>query len=103
MERTKSDVMYEVSKKTTYFYKESVVYPFVQARTHKNGFIITNEELCEILAFVENSGMSRILILLVYLDFSAHVNHKSMLKLHAFTNHCTSFALFLNQKKLNNP
>ena len=39
-------------------FKESVVYPFVQVRPNKKGSIITNDELCKVLAYVEKTGMS---------------------------------------------
>ena len=43
-----------------HFLKESVVSPFVQVIPDTRGFIITNDELCEVLAHVEKTGMSRI-------------------------------------------
>ena len=39
-------------------FKESVAYPFVQVRRNTKGFITTNDELCEVLAYVEKTGMS---------------------------------------------
>ena len=59
LERISAGNKYRVAKKLTYFYRETIVYPFVQAVALKAGYLIRNEELCEIYAHVElNGGMS---------------------------------------------
>lgn len=55
-----SETLHIASKKTTFFYKETIVYPCVQVTCTKKGYEITKEELCEILAFVQDNGMSRL-------------------------------------------
>ena len=51
--------LYKLSKKKTYFFKESVVYPFVQFTANKKGFLLSMAEYVEILCYVEN-GLSYI-------------------------------------------
>ena len=58
LEQTTSQTVYVLANKKPYFFKESVVYPFVQVIPNKKGFFITNDELCEVLAYVEKTGMS---------------------------------------------
>lgn len=41
-------ILFKISKKKTYFYKESVLYPFVEVETTKRGIQITNVELSNI-------------------------------------------------------
>ena len=60
LEWTTSQTIYVLSNKKTYFFKERVVYRFVHVIPNEKGFIITNDELCEVLAYVEKTGMSRI-------------------------------------------
>ena len=56
LEQTTSQTVYVLSnKKHTSL---SVIYPFVQVIPNKKGFIITNDELCELLAYVEKTGIS---------------------------------------------
>ena len=50
--------LYKLSKKRTFFFKESVVYPFVQFAGHKKGFLLSAEEYVEILNYVESNGLS---------------------------------------------
>ena len=47
-----------LSKKVTFFYKESIVYPFVQLTETKNGFQISDIDFIEILQYVEETGLS---------------------------------------------
>ena len=46
--------------KDTYFYEESVVYPFVNFDIKKGYYIITDTEFSDILSFVDNNGMAGI-------------------------------------------
>ena len=55
---TKTHQTYSLSKKTTYFYKESVVYPFVQFEESKKGFKLDGNHYTEILNFVEKNNFS---------------------------------------------
>ena len=49
------------TKKKTFFYKSSVVYPFVQFKTASRGeFLIAMDEYVEVLNYVEKSGLSKI-------------------------------------------
>lgn len=52
--------LYTLSKKKTYFFKESVVYPFVQFTAAKKGFLLSNEEFVTILNYIESTGLSSI-------------------------------------------
>ena len=54
-------ILYKLMPKKTFFYKESVVYPFVQFKTMKKGlYLLSMNEYVEILNFVECSGLSRV-------------------------------------------
>ena len=57
---TKTHQTYSLSKKTTYFYKESVVYAFVQFEESKKGFKLDGNHYAEILNFVEKNNFSYI-------------------------------------------
>ena len=46
LERTANKSLYVISEKKTFFYKESMVYPFVQASSSKKDYVITNNEFC---------------------------------------------------------
>ena len=75
LEHTANESLY-VQRKKTFFYKESIISSFLQASLSKKVYVITSNELCEVLAFVEDSSMSHIWHLfpfcmfktLVYLD-----------------------------------
>ena len=45
--------LYKLSMKKTFFFKESVVYPFAQFKVHKKGFFFSMEEYVEVLNYVE--------------------------------------------------
>ena len=44
-------------ERKTYFFKESIVYPFVQFSTFKMELYLTYNDFADILAFVEQTGM----------------------------------------------
>ena len=52
--------LYKLSKKKAYFFKESVVYPFVQFTGAKKGFLLLNKEFVTILNYIESTGLSSI-------------------------------------------
>ena len=47
-------LLYKLSKKKTFFFKESVVYPCVQFKGHKKGFFLSMEE------YVDSNELARI-------------------------------------------
>ena len=51
---TRYDSIYKLQKKTTYFYKETVVFPFAQFSNTKKGILFSNEDLCEVLSHNNN-------------------------------------------------
>ena len=54
-------ILYKLMPKKTFFYNESVVYPFVQFKTMKKGlYLLSMNKYVEILNFVECSGLSRV-------------------------------------------
>ena len=53
---TKSSQTYTLSKKLTFFYKESVVYPYVNFQPCKNGFKLKMSDYTEILHFIEENS-----------------------------------------------
>lgn len=48
----------EVNNKIAYVYKASIVYPFVNVEKEKGLFSIADNELCEIIAYVEHYGLT---------------------------------------------
>ena len=57
---TKTHRVYQKSKKSTYFYSETVVYPFVQVETHKNKYLLSNEEYVLVDEFIRANGLAHI-------------------------------------------
>ena len=51
-----SDRRYKLSKKTSFFYRESVVYAFIQMEETKKGYKLSDEEFIQIMQFLEESG-----------------------------------------------
>ena len=47
---------YTLSKNLTFFYKESVVYPYINFQPCKNGFKLEISDYTEILHFIEENG-----------------------------------------------
>ena len=43
------DVSESVSKKVTYFYRENIVYPYVNIQETKKGLVLKNDELSEVI------------------------------------------------------
>ena len=52
--------VFRLSKKVTFFYKESVVYPFVNIIENKKGFVLKNKDSTDIIHFIEQNGFSHI-------------------------------------------
>ena len=52
--------LYKLSKKQTFFYKESVAYPYVNFQETKKGFALKNSDLIEIIQFVEANNYCHI-------------------------------------------
>ena len=57
---TKTHHVFKLSKKPTFFYKEAVVYPFVQIETRKNSYLLSNEEHIVVENYITASGLSHI-------------------------------------------
>ena len=53
-------IYYKQQKKITYFFVESVIYPFVQVQETKKGLLLTNDEYVTVLNYVEETGYSHI-------------------------------------------
>ena len=65
LERTShSDVKqtYKISRKLSYFYKESVLYPFVNFKEDKKGLVLYNQDLTDI-HYIEINGFSHLYIM----------------------------------------
>ena len=60
LERGKYPNIYKETKKTTYFYRETVVYPFVETVPTKNGDYISTAEVNNIICYVESNNMTAI-------------------------------------------
>jgi len=59
-ESTSKGHIFKQQKKKTFFFPESVVYPFVQFEPQKKGLFFSNVEYGEILNFIEAHGLSHI-------------------------------------------
>ena len=55
---TKKRLLFKEKSIKIYFFKESIVYPFVQFSTLKMELYLTNNDFADILAFVEQTGMA---------------------------------------------
>ena len=55
---TKKGLLFKEESKKTYFFKESIAYPFVQFSTLKMELNLTNNDFADMLAFVEETGMA---------------------------------------------
>ena len=49
---------FNLDSKNSYFYHESIVYPFAQFTEKKNDFFIENSEYFEIIHFIEHTRMA---------------------------------------------
>ena len=54
---TKKNIKYKLMNKTVYFFKENTVYPFVNLEINNCTYLITYNEYCNILSYVEHFGM----------------------------------------------
>ena len=57
---TKRKVGYCLSNKITYFYKESVLYPYINIVEEKRGLSLDIKEYTEILLYIEQNGFSHL-------------------------------------------
>ena len=57
---TKTATIYKLSEELTYFYKETVLYPYVDIKCEKKGLTLTNTELTEIICYVEGNGYAHL-------------------------------------------
>ena len=53
-----SDKTYKLTTKRAFISKESIVYPFVQMKSTKKCFMLTDDELFQITQYVEHSGFT---------------------------------------------
>ena len=56
IEKNHSQV-YKETRKFAYNHKTSIVYPFVDFKEEKGKYIIDNNELCEVIVYVEHFGL----------------------------------------------
>ena len=50
---TKSSTVFQLSKKVTYFYKEAVIFPFININESRKGLEIDNKEWLDIICYAE--------------------------------------------------
>ena len=55
-----SQTRYKKIKKEAFFFRESVVYAFVQLVARKKGYELTSEEFVQINSYIQNSGLCAI-------------------------------------------
>ena len=51
-----------MKKRKVFFYKNSVVYPFVEHTLKKDKIFITNSTIVDIFCFIENNGLSAMIL-----------------------------------------
>ena len=51
---------YYLSKKTTYFFNESILYPYVNIIEGKRGLTLDNTDYTDILLHIENNGYAHL-------------------------------------------
>ena len=74
LERSRSNSQgyyFKVDIKTSYFYHESIGYPFAQFTEKKNEFLIENSEYLEIIHFIGHTGMASLSSLWFCLYYSS--------------------------------
>ena len=54
---TKKNIKYKLMNKTVYFFKENIIYPFINFEINNCTYLITYNEYCDILSYVEHFGM----------------------------------------------
>ena len=54
---TKSTIHRLIRSKKTYFYKESLIFPYVYFKEEKKVYVLDNEDLFDILMYVEQNGL----------------------------------------------
>ena len=52
--------LFTLSKMATYFYHESIVYPYVNISAEKKGFVLKNSDYADILHFIEHTQFSHL-------------------------------------------
>ena len=57
---TKTSTIFRLSKKSTFFYKETVVFPYVEIEEHKRGLVLQNKVFMDIICHVEQNGYSHL-------------------------------------------
>ena len=57
---TKSSTVFQLSEKVTYFYKESIIFPFVNIVESKKGIEINNKEWLDIICHAEQTGYAHL-------------------------------------------
>ena len=60
LHENKNKKNYKLSNKVTYFYKESILYPFVNMNENKNSFELSYSDFADIIYFVESNGFCHI-------------------------------------------
>ena len=64
MGSNKHSSTFKISKKCTFFYKESVVYPYVELLENREGFVFGNRIMTEIFCHVEENKFQHILVII---------------------------------------
>ena len=57
---SKKQIGFELSKKCTYFYKENILYPFVNIQEGKKGHFLTNQDYVDTLIYIERNGFNHL-------------------------------------------
>ena len=54
---TKKGQLFKMLGKDVFFFKETIVYSFVNFQEHKGIYLIANDDYCDIILYIENNGM----------------------------------------------
>ena len=57
---TKEGTVFKLSKKNTFFYKESVVFPYVELQPSKKGYVLSNGVYADIICHMQETGCAHL-------------------------------------------
>ena len=57
---SKSATLFKVSKKLTYFYKVTVLYPYVEMEENKRGYVLKNDHYTDIICHLEQTDFAHL-------------------------------------------
>ena len=59
-DKTKKGHIYRMDSKIAFVFKECIIYPFVNIKQSGSKYILSDEDYCEVLRYIEHSGFSHL-------------------------------------------